>query len=97
MPRPDRDKLAKRTKTEILEALDAAIDENDAEHAKRLRAQGRSIMRLMGGRTYEQEMEALHARIAELEGQLEMAQTELRRTRGETVAAYNPTTQRAVQ
>ena len=84
------DALGRRTKAEILAALTTLLDDSDAESRMRLRAQAGSLMRLMGGRKYQDELEGLHQQVAELERRLEVAQSELRMLRGETVAAYAP-------
>lgn len=88
----DRAALERRTKAEILDTLEAELKGNDHQHAERLRAQADSIHNLMSGRSYDEEMAALHARAANLERQLEEARSELRRLKGETDAAYNFTT-----
>lgn len=89
MPRPDRDKLLKKTKAEIVDEIESLVDENDKEHMKRLRLQSKSVMSLMGGRSYEEELEAKDQRIAELETALEQAREELRRVQGASVTPYN--------
>jgi hypothetical protein len=84
--RLDRERLLRRTKAEIVDEAEAALDENDKEHARRLRLQAGSLRNLLAGRDYADEMEALHQRMADLERRLQAAQEELRRLRGQDIA-----------
>lgn len=85
----DRDALMRRTKAEILELNQATLNDLEADYERRLQAQARSVMSLMRGRTYEEEMGRLHARMVELEKRLEASRAEIRRLRGQTDSAYN--------
>lgn len=88
MPELDRERLMRKTKAELLDEVQSALNENDREHGKRLRLQAESTRRLMAGRTYEDEMAGLHTRVAELERQLQSAQEELKRLRGQPGTSY---------
>lgn len=81
----DRDKLSKKTKAEILDAM----DQSEKDGFRRLRLQAKSIDHLMRGRGYEEEMQSLHVRLADAERRLEEALSELRKLRGENDSAFN--------
>lgn len=87
----DRAKMLGKTKPEMLDALLGEIDDLDQRRQKQIDNQRSSIDRLLGGSTYDAEMENLHRELADWQARAEKAELELRILRGEggTARAYD--------
>jgi predicted nucleic acid-binding Zn-ribbon protein len=87
----DRAKMLGKTKPEMLDAMLGEVDALDQRRQKQIENQRQSIDRLLGGATYDSEMERLHLELADWQARAEKAELELRILRGEggTARAYD--------
>jgi hypothetical protein len=87
----DRAKMLGKTKPEMLDALLGEVDALDQRRQKQVENQRQSIDRLLGGATYDSEMERLHLELADAQARAEKAELELRRLRGQggTARSYD--------
>jgi hypothetical protein len=79
----DRAKMLGKTKPEMLDAMLGEVDALDQRRQKQIENQRQSIDRLLGGATYDSEMERLHLELADWQARAEKAELELRILRGE--------------
>lgn len=87
--RLDHDKLARRTKAEILDEVEDTLEEVDQTNRRRLKLQADSVRHLLGGREYEDELGRVQAELADTQKRLQQAQDELRALKGVS-SAFGP-------
>lgn len=86
----DREKLLKKTKAEIVDAVFEEVAAVDDRRQRQIRNQVASINRVMQGSSYDDEMAKLHAELADTQARLEAALLEIRHLKGEQGGvAYN--------
>lgn len=86
----DREKLLKKTKTEIVDAVFEEVAAVDDRRQRQIRNQVASINRVMQGSSYDDEMAKLHEELADTQARLEAALLEIRHLKGERGGiAYN--------
>lgn len=87
----DPEKLMKKTKPEMVAAMQEEIAELDQRRQNQIRNQVGTINRVMQGHSYDEEMERLHAELAETQRRLESALMEIRRLKrsGGTARLYD--------